>query len=113
MKKNILKLYSKPLPSTRTGILYNTFSYPTKISAEAIALYIAVHTNPGDTVLDTFGGSGSTGIAALMCEHPTVQMLDMAKQLGIKPIWGARNAYISEIGVIGSLAADVNFVNVA
>ena len=58
------KLYSKDLPSTRTGLFYNTFSYPTKISPESIAVYIAAHTKPGDTVLihleerfNRFGGS--------------------------------------------------------
>jgi hypothetical protein len=46
------KLYSKPLPSSRSGLFYNTFSYPTKISPEAVAIYIAMHTKPGDTVLN-------------------------------------------------------------
>ena len=67
----IKKLFERPLPSARSGAFFNTFSYPTKISPESIAVYIASMTKPGDTVLDTFGGSGSTGIAALLCEHPT------------------------------------------
>lgn len=69
--RNLEKLFSKPLPSTRGGSFYNTFPYPTKISPEAIAVYIASATNPDDTVLDAFAGSGSTGIAALLAEHPT------------------------------------------
>lgn len=68
------KLFSKPLPSSRSGAFYNTFPYPTKISPEAIAVYIACVTNPGDMVLDSFSGSGSTGVAALLCEHPTERM---------------------------------------
>ena len=74
-------LYSKPLPSSRSGAFYNTFPYPTKISPEAIAVYIACTTKPGDVVLDTFAGSGSTGIAALLCEHPTQNMQEIAKNL--------------------------------
>jgi hypothetical protein len=73
-KVSLDKLYGSPLPSTRTGMFYNAFAYPTKISPETIAVYIATHTKPNDTVLDVFGGSGSTGLAALMCEHPTAQM---------------------------------------
>ena len=62
---NVKKLFAKPLPSTRSGAFYNTFPYPTKISPETIAVYIAASTEPGDTVLDTFSGSGSTGIACI------------------------------------------------
>ncbi len=50
-------LYSRPLPSSRTGLLYNAFSYPPKISPEAIGLLIGCQTKPGDAILDTFGGS--------------------------------------------------------
>ena len=101
------KLYSKPLPSSRSGLFYNTFSYPTKISPEAVAIYIAMHTKPGDTVLDVFGGSGSTGLAALMCEHPTEKMLSIAEDFEIKPTWGPRNAEIYEVGRYGSFASNV------
>lgn len=97
-------LFSKPLPSSRTGAFYNTFPYPTKISPEAIAIYIACATNPGDTVLDSFAGSGSTGIAAILCEHPTKQMMSLAEQMGVTPTWGKRNAVLYEIGTYASFA---------
>ena len=58
-------LYERALPAKRTGPLYGAFPYPTKISPDAIALYIASHTKPGDTVFDGFAGSGTTGVAAL------------------------------------------------
>ncbi|MBM4028351.1 MAG: site-specific DNA-methyltransferase, partial [Planctomycetes bacterium] len=60
-------LYERAMPATRGGSLFNAFPYPTKISPEAIALFIAAHTAPGATVLDGFGGSGSTGLAAILC----------------------------------------------
>ena len=88
-------------------MFYNTFPYPTKISPETIAIYIAAHTKPGDTVLDAFGGSGSTGLAALMCENPTLSMSRMADSMGFSPAWGARNAIIYEISKYGSFAAKV------
>ena len=100
-------LYTTALPSSRTGLFYNTFAYPTKISPETVAVYIAVHTKPGDRVLDVFGGSGSTGLAALMCEHPTESMINLATQLNLNPTWGARNAVIYEIGKYGSFASSV------
>jgi 16S rRNA G966 N2-methylase RsmD/transposase-like protein len=98
-------LYRKPLPSTRTGALYNAFSYPTKISPEAIALFIATHTDPGSTTLDVFGGSGTTGIAALLCDKPTDAMVQTANQLGLKPKWGPRRAVLYELGVLGSFVS--------
>ena len=102
--QNIEKLFSKPLPSTRGGAFYNSFPYPTKISPEAIAVYIASATNPEDTVLDTFAGSGSTGIAALLAEHPTEKMIETASNLEVEPVWGKRNAVLYEIGTYAAFA---------
>ena len=99
------QLYSKPLPSSRTGAFYNTFPYPTKISPEAIAVYIACATRPGATVLDAFAGSDSTGIAALLCEHPTERMKTIAKELGVTPTWGKRNAVLYDIGTYAAFAS--------
>lgn len=104
LTRNQKLLFSKPLPSSRSGAFYNTFPYPTKISPEAIAIYIACMTQPGDTVLDAFAGSGSTGIAALLCEHPTKKMIDTAEQFGVSPTWGKRNAVLYEIGTYASFA---------
>lgn len=102
--QTIEKLFLMPLPSTRSGVFNNTFPYPTRISPEAIAVYIACMTKPGDTVLDAFSGSGSTGIAALLCEHPTEQMRALAKSFGVEPEWGKRNAVLYEIGTYASFA---------
>ncbi|MDX6714335.1 MAG: hypothetical protein QOH30_893 [Baekduia sp.] len=101
------KLYVEPFPATRTGALYNTFSYPTKISPEAIALFIATHTEPGDTVLDVFGGSGTTGIAAKLCARPTPDMLAMAGELDLEPVWGPRNAVLYDVSVLGTFVSRV------
>lgn len=104
-KNNIL--YSKPFPSTRNGALFNAFSYPTKISPESEALFIACHTNIGDTVLDPFGGSGTTGIATLLCDKPTDNMKKLAKAYGLNPKWGPRKAYVYEISTSGCMLGDV------
>ena len=100
-------LYRLPMRSTRGGPLFNAFPYPTKISPEAIALFIAVHTAPGATVLDSFAGSGTTGLAAILCGHPTDLMRHEADRLGLDVRWGARRAVLYEIGVLGAFVADV------
>lgn len=96
-------LYTSPVESRRSGALYNAFSYPTKIDPEAIAVFIAAHTLPGDTVLDVFAGSGTTGIAARLCERPTARMMSEVERLGLDVQWGARHAELYEISVIGAL----------
>ena len=98
-------LYGQPLPSTRSGALYNAFSYPTKISPEAIAVFIATHTRPGATVLDVFGGSGTTGLAAMLCDKPNDAMRSLAVEMGVTPEWGPRNAIIYELSTVGAFVA--------
>jgi len=100
-------LYRTPLPASRTGALYSAFPYPTKISPGAIALFIAAHTKPGDTIFDGFAGSGTTGLAALLCENPSVELREKAKQLGLKVTWGARNAVLYELGALGAFVGHV------
>lgn len=98
-------LYAKALPAKRTGHLFNAFPYPTKISPEAIALYIAAHTKPGDTVFDGFAGSGTTGLAALLCENPSDELREQARNMGLNVKWGARNAVLYELGVLGAFVS--------
>lgn len=105
--KELEKLYKNPLPASRSGVLYNAFAYPTKISPEAIAIYIACHTKIGDTVLDPFAGSGTTGLATLLCDQPTEEMLNTAKALGVKPVWGKRNAVLYELSTLGAFISQV------
>ncbi len=95
-------LYARAQPANRGGPLYGAFPYPTKISPEAIALFIAAHTKPGDTVFDGFAGSGTTGLAALLCENPSQELREHAKRLGLKLKWGARNAILYELGALGA-----------
>ena len=102
----INQLYDRPVPSRRGGPLYNAFSYPTKIDPEAIALFIACHTAPGDTVLDVFAGSGTTGLAANLCETPTESMRVRASQLGLPVEWGPRSVVLYELSVIGALLSE-------
>lgn len=100
------RLYARPVVSRRSGPLYNAFSYPTKIDPEAVALFIASHTAPGDTVLDVFAGSGTTGLAANLCEVPTQRMRNQASQLGLTVEWGPRSVILYELSTIGALLSE-------
>ena len=100
-------LYEHAFPATRSGPLYNAFSYPTKIDPEAVAVFLAAHTDVGGTVLDPFGGSCSTAIAASLCDRPTKRMCDLAAAAGVNPVWGPRKAIVYELSPVGSLAGRV------
>lgn len=103
--ESLSALYQRPMRASRSGALYSAFPYPTKISPEAIALFIVAHTKPGDTVFDGFAGSGTTGLGALLCEDPPQGLREEAEKLGIKAKWGARNAVLYEIGALGAFIA--------
>lgn len=104
-KNGLNVLYGMSLPATRGGSLYGAFPYPTKISPKAIALFIAAHTKPGDTVFDGFAGSGTTGLAALLCENPPNTLRQEAKRLGLDVQWGVRNAVLYELGALGAFVS--------
>lgn len=100
-------LYDRALPANRSGALFGAFPYPTKISPSTIALYIAAHTNPGDTVFDGFAGSGTTGLAALLCEHPSKEMRAEVERLGLDVRWGPRNAVLQELSILGAFVGQI------
>ena len=106
-KTRINPLYDRPFKSTRIGPLFEAFPYPTKISPESIALFIAAHTTPGDVVFDGFAGSGTVGLAAMLCEHPTENMKREAQRLGLNPKWGVRNAVLYELSALGAFVSNV------
>jgi len=68
-----LLLVAAELPATQTSVsgavsratdLYNVHAYHTKVPVQGIEPFIAIHTRPGEVVLDPFCGSGMTGVAA-------------------------------------------------
>lgn len=50
----------------RSDPVYNAHAYLTKVPVTAIEPFIEAFTSPGDLVLDMYGGSGMTGVAAGM-----------------------------------------------
>jgi len=86
----------------KTDPLYKAHSYHTKVPHLAIVPSILHYTEPGDIVLDGFGGSGMTGVAAQWCglaPAPYRHELEMEwkKQGKPAPKWGARRAVINDL----------------
>jgi hypothetical protein len=53
-------------------------------------------------VFDGFAGSGTTGLAALLCENPPEELREEARRLDLNVKWGARNAVLYELGALGA-----------
>lgn len=53
----------------RSDPIYNAHGYLTKVPVTAIVPFIEAFTEPGETVLDLYAGSGMTGVAALICDR--------------------------------------------
>lgn len=79
--------------------IYNAHSYHTKVPPRAIIPYVLHYTDPGDIVLDPFCGSGMTGVAAMLCENPPKDILEMVQGMNpdqkIRP--GARRAILNDL----------------
>lgn len=59
--------YATDVSEGKTDPIYNAHSYHTKVPYKAIMRYILHYTLPGDLVMDSFCGTGMTGIAAELC----------------------------------------------
>jgi len=75
--------------------IYNALSYHTKVPPRSIIPYILHYTRPGDLILDPFGGSGMTGVAAQMCANPPADLLEQFPEL--KDRVGPRRAILNDL----------------
>jgi len=62
------KPFDQPIKAGKNTPIYNAHSYHTKVPYQGIIPFIEHYTEPGDLILDTFCGSGMTGVAALLSE---------------------------------------------
>lgn len=82
--------------------IYKAHSYHTKVPHLAIVPSILHYTEPGDIVLDGFGGSGMTGVAAQWCASAPAAYrheleTDWKKQGKAAPKWGARRVILNDL----------------
>jgi hypothetical protein len=94
----------------KTDPLYKAHSYHTKVPHLAIVPSILHYTEPGDIVLDGFGGSGMTGVAAQWCgSAPSVYRHELEtewkKQGKAAPQWGARRVILNDLAPAATFIA--------
>jgi DNA modification methylase len=98
----------------KTDPLYKAHSYHTKVPHLAIVPSILHYTEPGDIVLDGFGGSGMTGVAAQWCGSAPAAYrheleMEWKKQGKAAPKWGSRRAVLNDLSPAATfIAANYN-----
>jgi 16S rRNA G966 N2-methylase RsmD len=98
----------------KTDQLYRAHSYHTKVPHLAIVPSILHYTEPGDIILDSFAGSGMTGVAAQWCgSAPTAYRYeleaDWRKQGKAAPNWGTRRVILNDLSPAATfIAANYN-----
>ncbi len=98
----------------KTDPLYKAHSYHTKVPHLAIVPSILHYTEPGDIVLDGFGGSGMTGVAAQWCGSAPAAYrhqleIEWKKQGKAAPNWGSRRVILNDLSPAATfIAANYN-----
>jgi hypothetical protein len=96
------KPYAADVTEGKQDPICMAHTYHTKVPYRAIARYILHYTRPGDLVLDSFAGTGMTGVAAQFLGHPDDSFVQSVEQecasLGNSPLqWGARNSVLFDL----------------
>jgi len=98
----------------KTDPLYKAHSYHTKVPHLAIVPSILHYTEPDDIVLDGFGGSGMTGVAAQWCGSAPAAYrheleMEWKKQGKAAPKWGSRRVVLNDLSPAATfIAANYN-----
>ncbi len=99
--------YASDVSEGKNNAIYTAHSYHTKVPHIAIMRYLLHYTQPGDTVLDTFGGTGMTAVAGQFCGHPDIETKtkleqEWKKQFNAVPSWGVRKTILGDLSPLAS-----------
>ena len=106
----VVEPYASDVSEGKNNPIYTAHTYHTKVPHHAIMRYLLYYTQPGDTVLDAFGGTGMTGVAAQICENPDSETKykiesEWKKLFGKMPKWGKRKAICGDLSPYASFIA--------
>jgi hypothetical protein len=97
--------FAAELAESRNNPFVNAHSYATKAPHQAIMRLLLHYTKPGDIVLDCFGGTGMTAVAAQLCEQPD----DVFKQTILQELPNA--VFGGRYAIIGDLSPAATFIS--
>ncbi len=96
--------YYEDVVAQKNSPIYNAHSYHTKVPHEVIMKYLLHYTQPGDIIIDNFGGTGMTGVAVNELSNG-VNYNGMQKDN-----WGYRNCICGDLSTIASFITH-NYTN--
>ena len=100
--------YASDVSEGKNNPVYAAHTYHTKVPHPAIMRYILHYTQPGDIILDSFAGTGMTGVAAQACKaiedefHRKIT-IEYIELFGEKPVWGERHAICGDLSPYASM----------
>ena len=97
--------YAADVSEGKSDAIYNAHTYHTKVPYKAIMRYILHYTDPGALILDGFCGTGMTGVAANMCEHPETQFKALLNKEMPYIKWGRRIPVLGDLSPIAAFIA--------
>ena len=98
--------YPGDIKAGKNHAIYNAHTYHTKVPHEITTKYILYYTQPGDIVIDTFAGTGMTGVGASYCSsiEPTTEHVirNDFRKLGATFLKGKRHSINIDLSSIAS-----------
>jgi len=99
------KPFASDVSEGKSDPIYMAHTYHTKVPHKALMRYILHYTDPGDIVLDSFCGTGMTGVAAQMCGQPDPSFKKIVEQEMPYTQWGSRKAILCDISPVATFIA--------
>jgi len=105
-RKQVTTPFPEDIKSGKNHAIYNAHTYHTKVPHEITSKFLFYYTNPGDIVLDSFAGTGMTGVGGSFCEtidNETVHNFkNDFKKIGAEIEFGKRNIINIDLSSIAS-----------
>ncbi len=92
--------YADDISGIKNDSVYRSLVYHTKVPQEIIMKFLLYYTQPGDIVLDGFGGTGMTGLACQSCENPPFDLKQKVNSENVK--WGRRHCICGDLSSYAS-----------
>ena len=99
--------YAADVSEGKNNPIYTAHTYHTKVPHPAIMRYMLYYTQPGDVILDSFAGTGMTGVASQFCEKPDLKIKfrfenEWQKNFKQLPNWGKRHTICNDLSPFAS-----------
>ena len=111
----VKEAFPEDIKAGKNHALYNAHTYHTKVPHEITTKYLLYYTQPGDIVIDSFAGTGMTGVGASYCdtiEKSTEQLfINDFKRIGANFEKGKRNAINIDLSSIASHISHIHNTN--